>query len=164
MTSSCLHLHRLILFDCFENLAIRRKECHFCFASMSANGQTLIYNPTKYVIVQDWERKSKGRARATRHAFLFDRIVVTDNCSLEKLLIKDYNNEKEKKQQQKSPSYDALLLLLKFRRGQGSNLGKPVFFQAFFSQLHKLPAYLTVMTFSAFIFCIINSSLLRPQG
>ena len=84
-------------------------------------------------------------------SFLFHRIVVTDNCSLGKLLIEDYNNEKEKKQHQKSPSYDALLLLLKFRRGQGSNLGKPDFFQAFFSQLHKLGTYLTVMTFSAFI-------------
>ena len=84
-------------------------------------------------------------------SFPFDGTVVIDNSSLEKLLIEDYNNEKEKKQQQKSPSYDALLLLLKFRRGQGSNLGKPDFFQAFFSQLHKLPAYLTVMTFSVFI-------------
>ena len=84
-------------------------------------------------------------------SFLFDRIGVTDKSSLEKLLIEDYNNEKEKKQQQQSPSYDILLLLLKFRRSQGSNLGKPEFFQAFFSQLHKLPASLTVMTFSAFI-------------
>ena len=84
-------------------------------------------------------------------SFLFDRIDVTDKSSLEKLLIEDYNNEKEKKQQQQSPSYDILLLLLKFRRSQGSNLGKPEFFQACFSQLHKLPASLTVMTFSAFI-------------
>ena len=84
-------------------------------------------------------------------SFLFDRVGVTDNSSLEKLLIEDYNNEKEKKQQQQSPSYDTLLLLLKFRRGQGFNLGKPEFFQAFFSQLHKLRTYLTVMTFSAFI-------------
>ena len=84
-------------------------------------------------------------------SFLFDRIGVTDKSSLEKLLIEDYNNEKEKKQQQQSPSYDTLLLLLKFRRSQGSNLDKSEFFQAFFSQLHKLPAYLTVMTFSLFI-------------
>ena len=84
-------------------------------------------------------------------SFLFDRIGVTDKSSLEKLLIEDYNNEKEKKQQQQSPSYDTLLLLPKFRRGHGSILGKPDFFQAFFSQLHKLRTYLTVMTFSAFI-------------
>ena len=71
-------------------------------------------------------------------SFLFDRIGVTDNSSLDKLLMEDYNNEKEKKQQQQSPSYDTLLLLLKFRSGQGFNLGKPEFFQAFFSQLHKL--------------------------
>ena len=105
-----------------------------------------------------WGRKKKGRARGTSHAgyvppthFFFDRIVVTDNSSLEKLLIEDYDNENEKKQQQQSPSYDTLLLLLKFRRSQGLNLGKPEFFQAFFSQLHKLRTYLTVMTFSAFI-------------
>ena len=87
------------------------------------------------------------------NSFLFDRFGVTDKSSLEKLLIEDYNNEKEKKQQQQSPSYDTLLLLLKFRRSrsQGSNLSMPEFFQAFFSQLHKLPAYLTVMTFSLFI-------------
>ena len=78
-------------------------------------------------------------------SFPFDRIVVTDNSSLEKLLIEDCNNEKEKKQQQQSASYDTLLLLLKFCRSQGSNLGKPEFSQAFFSQLHKLPAYLTVI-------------------
>ena len=65
-------------------------------------------------------------------SFLFDRIGGTDNSSLDKLLMEDYNNEKEKKQQQQSPSYDTLLLLLKFCRSQGSNLGKPEFFQAFF--------------------------------
>ena len=32
-------------------------------------------------------------------SFLFDRIGVTDKSSLEKLLMEDYNNEKEKKQQ-----------------------------------------------------------------
>ena len=85
------------------------------------------------------------------NSFLFERIGVTDKSSLEKLLIEDYNNEKEKKQQQQSPSYDTLLLLFKFRGSQDSNLGKPEFFQAFFSQLHKLRAYLTVMTFSAFM-------------
>ena len=37
-------------------------------------------------------------------SFLFDRIVVTDNSSLDKLLIEDYNNEKAKKRQQQSPS------------------------------------------------------------
>ena len=37
-------------------------------------------------------------------SFLFNRIVVTDNSSLEKLLIEDYNNEKAKKRQQQSPS------------------------------------------------------------
>ena len=37
-------------------------------------------------------------------SFLFDRIVVTDKSSLEKLLIEDYNNEKAKKRQQQSPS------------------------------------------------------------
>ena len=83
--------------------------------------------------------------------FPFYRTVVMDNSSLDKLLIEDDNNEKEKKQQQQSPSYDTLSLLLKFRGSQGSNLGKPEFFQAFFSQLHKLRTYLTVMTFSAFI-------------
>ena len=75
------------------------------------------------------------------NSFLFERIGVTDKSSLEKLLIEDYNNEKEKKQQQQSPSYDTLLLLLKFRSGQGFNLGKPEFFQAFFLQLHKLRTF-----------------------
>ena len=37
-------------------------------------------------------------------SFLLDRIVVTDNSSLEKPLIEDYNNEKAKKRQQQSPS------------------------------------------------------------
>ena len=37
-------------------------------------------------------------------SFLFNRIVVTDNSSLEKPLIEDYNNEKAKKRQQQSPS------------------------------------------------------------
>ena len=60
MTSSCLHLHRMILFDSFENFAIRRKECHFCFASMSANGPAFIYNPTNQVIVLDGDAKEKG--------------------------------------------------------------------------------------------------------
>ena len=58
--------------------------------------------------------------------------------------------KKRVEQQQQSPSYDTLLLLLKFRRGQGSNLGNPQF-QAFFSQLHKLRTFLTLMTFSVFI-------------
>ena len=104
-----------------------------------------------------WAKKKRAREGNTPRrlcpadSFLIDRIVVTDNSSWEKLLIEDYNNKKEKKQQQQSPSYDTLRLLLKFRGSQGSNLGKPEFFQAFFSQLHKLRTYLTVMTFSAFI-------------
>ena len=84
-------------------------------------------------------------------SFLFDRIGVTDNSSLDKLLMEDYNNEKEKKQQQQSPSYDTLLLLLKFRSGQGFNLGKPEFFQAFRFATAQVAYIWTVMTFSAFI-------------
>ena len=86
------------------------------------------------------------------------------DSSLEKLLIEDYNNEKDKKQQQQSPSYDALLLLLKFRRGQGSSLGKPEFFQAFFSQLHKVACIFNCNDLLCIYFCIINFSLLRLQG
>ena len=49
MTTSCLHLHRLMFFDCFENFAIRKRECYFCFASISANRQALINKPTKKI-------------------------------------------------------------------------------------------------------------------
>ena len=76
-----------------------------------------------------------------------------DKSSLEKLLRITTMKKKRVKQQRQSPSYDTLLLLLKFRRSrsQGSNLSMPEFFQAFFSQLHKLRAFLTLMTFSVFI-------------
>ena len=47
--NSCLHLHRLTFFDCFENFAIRKRECYFCFASISANPQALINKPTKQI-------------------------------------------------------------------------------------------------------------------
>ena len=47
--NSCLHLHRLTFFDCFENFAIRKRECYFCFASISANRQVLINKPTKQI-------------------------------------------------------------------------------------------------------------------
>ena len=47
--NSCLHLRRLTFFDCFENFAIRKRECYFCFASMSANPQALINKPTKQI-------------------------------------------------------------------------------------------------------------------
>ena len=85
------------------------------------------------------------------NSFPFEGTVVMDKSSLEKLLRITTMKKKRVKQQQQSPSYDTLLLLLKFRRGQGSNLGNPEFFQAFFSQLHKLRTFLTLMTFSVFI-------------
>ena len=59
MTSSCLHLHRPKLFDCFENFAIRKRECYFCFASISANRQMLINKPTKQISAL--VRKEYGR-------------------------------------------------------------------------------------------------------
>ena len=61
MTTSCLHLHRLMLFDCFENFAIRKRECCFCFASISANRQALINKQTKQISAL--VRKEYGRKK-----------------------------------------------------------------------------------------------------
>ena len=76
-TNSCLHLHRLMLLDCFENFAIRKRECHLCFASVSTNRQALIYNP------RNGNKKEKaheeGRPCRLSHS-------LQQNCSLEKLM------------------------------------------------------------------------------
>ena len=75
--NSCFHLHRLMLLDCFENFAIRKRECHLCFASVSTNRQALIYNP------RNGNKKEKaheeGRPCRLSHS-------LQQNCSLEKLM------------------------------------------------------------------------------
>ena len=66
-----------MLLDCFENFAIRKRECHLCFASVSTNRQVLIYNP------RNGDKKEKahegGRPCRLSHS-------LQKNCSLEKLL------------------------------------------------------------------------------
>ena len=63
---SCLHLHRLTFFDCFENFAIRKRECYFCFASISANRQALINKPTKQISAQVRKDDGSKKERSVR--------------------------------------------------------------------------------------------------
>ena len=55
-----------MLLDCFENFAIRKRECHLCFASMSTNRQALVYDP------KNGGKKEKGpRGRHAMQAISF---------------------------------------------------------------------------------------------
>ena len=93
-------------------------------------------------------------------SFLFDRIGVTDNSSLDKLLMEDYNNEKKKKQQQQSPltilscSYSSLAVV---RVSISANLN---FFRLSFRNCTSC-VHLNCDDLLCIYFCIINSSLLN---
>ena len=56
------------MFDCFENFAIRKRECYFCFASISANRQALINKPAKQIsalVQKEYGSKKERRVRRT---------------------------------------------------------------------------------------------------
>ena len=66
-----------MLLDCFENFAIRKRECHLCFASVSTNRQALIYNP------RNGDKKEKAHEEGTPCRLSHS---LQQNCSLEKLM------------------------------------------------------------------------------
>ena len=90
MTSSCLHLHRPTLFDCFENFAIRKRECYFCFASISANRQVLINKPTKQILAL--VRKEYGRKKERDvEGYYASRVIIPSRELLEYIKVFYFN-------------------------------------------------------------------------